>query len=98
MDLDQRLPAGIRVMLLFLSLLYLASLVFGIAYAFGGSQSDVSKNEQLAALICGIGMIASGVVGLDAAAKVKPQSSLRVALICAAGAIISFLLAMVFGP
>ena len=89
---------GNRLTLLVLLLLYFAGIVMGFAYAVFGSRSDVNSGEQLAALFYGIGMIAFGGLGFGVAAKVKSNGDLKVPLICAVGALVSFLLVIAFGP
>jgi len=72
--------------------------VIGFAYAFFGSRSDVGGGEQLAALVYGIGMIASGVAGIVCASRVEASGNLKRPFGCAVAAVICFLLAITFGP
>lgn len=87
-----------RAVLALLILLFLASIIVGIPIAIFGSQSDVSPGEQAAALWYGVGMVGFGVFGIARAVKVQSKEALRIPLFCAAGAVVSFLLLLVFGP
>ena len=87
-----------RAILTLLVLVYLASILIGVLMAVFGSQSDVNQGEQSAALFFGIGMTVFGIVGFVCAAREQSKERLRVPLICAGGAMVSFLLVLAFGP
>jgi len=98
MAYNQKISVSTRLILLLFVLVYLASFVIGLAYAVFGSRSDVNQGEQLAALIYGIGMVASGAIGFMAASRVEAASNLKLPLGCVVAAVVSFLLAITFGP
>ena len=98
MDSNQNISVRIRLVLSLLVLVYLGGLVIGFAYAFFGSRSDVGGGEQLAAIVYGVGMIASGVAGIVCAGRVEATGNLKRPIGCAVAAVICFLLAIAFGP
>lgn len=86
-----------RAVLALLILIFLASILIGVPVAIFGSQSDTSPGEQAAALFFGIGLIVSGIWGLVGATRAQSKAGLRVPLVCAGGAIVAFLLVLVYG-
>ncbi len=87
-----------RVVRGFLGLGLLASILVGAAMAVFGSRSDVNPGEQAVALVSGLGMLVSGIVGGVGLVRTRGGDSMKVPLICIGSALGALLLGLTLGP